>query len=303
MGCDVKVQVRATRLRRNIDIVLGLSEPKPEALTVRAIFCYNKSIPLNNRIPDMGNSSLAVHSNNKYLHFAVGAAAAAIIVYVSGLYFRPSESGATEPPPFVQYDSYGTATVVCGAPDPLVQYLADGSSYAKKFTYGKTSGGTQVLASCSSPFGGVTKFIALRRSKKDGFISYRIKIDGASTPLIDIYSAADRGKDSIPMQGWSFGETFVTTTLPIKFKSSLVIEAEVRGSPSIETPSVIYTGAHVMFEPLISEEALPVRFLKPQEIKFEPGVIPTVNVGNAPTVNVGNTPTVNIGGQPIQIKQ
>lgn len=243
----------------------------------------------------MGNSSLAVHSN-KYLHFAVGAVAMAIVAYVSVLYFRPSESGAAEPPPFVQYDSYGTATAVCGAPDPLVQYLADGSTYAKKFTYGKASGGSQVLASCASKFGGVTKFIALRRSIGGSFISYRIKIDGSSTPLIEIYNAADKGKDTVRPDGWIFGESFVTTTLPIKFKSSLVIEAEVRGNPKYTgDPVTLYTGAHVMFEPLISEEALPVRFLKPQEVKFEAGV--------NPTVNIGNTPTVNIGGQPIQIKQ
>lgn len=251
----------------------------------------------------MGNSFLALHSR-KHLHYAVGAAAALIVVYVSSLYFRPSESQAVTPPPFVQYESYGTATAVCGAPDPLVQYLADGSSYAKKFTYGKTSGGSQVLASCSSLYGGVTKFISLRRSIGSSFISYRIKIDGSSTPLIEIYNAADKGKDTIRPDGWIFGETFITTTLPIKFKSSLVIEAEVRGNPKYSgDPTTLYTGAHVMFEPLISEEALPVRFLKPQEIKFEPGVTPTVNVGNAPTVNIGNSPTVNIGGQPIQVKQ
>jgi hypothetical protein len=106
----------------------------------------------------MGNSSLAVHSN-KYLHFAVGAVAAAIVVYVSILYFRPSESRAVTPPPFVQYDATGTATVVCGAPDPMVQYLKQGSTYAKAFAYSKTNSGTQVLASCSSPFGGVTRQI------------------------------------------------------------------------------------------------------------------------------------------------
>ncbi len=242
----------------------------------------------------MRNISLAPPSR-RHVHYAVGAVAALVIVYVATL-VRPFASEASTIPPMpVEYSAYGTSTVVCGAPDPMVQYLADGSTYAKKFTYGKTSSGTQVLASCSSPYGGVTKFIALRRSKKDSTISYRIKIDGAALPLIDIYNAADRPKDSVQTEGWTFGETYITSTLPIKFKSSLVIEAEVRGKPSIESgDTTLYTGAHVMFEPQNYEDALPVKFLKPQEVKFEPGV--------TPTVNIGNSPTVNIGGQPIQVK-
>lgn len=228
-------------------------------------------------------------SSRKYLHYAVGAIGALVAVYASLVYFRPLESQGATPPPFVQYESYGTASVVCGAPDPLVQYLMEGSTYAKRFTLSNVNGGTQVLASCSSPFGGMTQYISMRRSIPNSFVSYRIKVDGL--PFIEIYNPTETGEESILPSGWVVGESTISTTLPIKFKSSLVIEAEVRGQRNIETPVTLYTGAHVMFQPLISEEALPVRFLKPQEIKFE--------AGTTPTVNVGNSPTVNIGGQPI----
>jgi hypothetical protein len=251
----------------------------------------------------MGTTPTAVNSR-KYVHYMVGASAALVVVYVLSLsYFRPSESlgaAAVVPAPPVQYATYGAPTVVCGSPDPLLSNMTENKTYAKKMSYGGTTGGTQTLLTCTATDGGVIRYISLRRSKSTAPVTYRIKIDGATTPLVEINNSTDTAGETFPMEGWAFGKNIIATNLPIKFNKSLVIEAVTKPDASISASST-YVMAHAMYEPLTNEKEIPVKFLEPQFVKYE--TTPTVNIGNSPTVNIGNSPTVNVGGQPIRVTQ
>jgi hypothetical protein len=212
----------------------------------------------------------------KYANYVIGALAMLAVVAVLGLpMFQPHNANATR----------GPATVVCGSTNPLLTTLGD----FKSLSAGPSGSGPVTLASCSATYGGTTEYMAFRRVM-DGAtatyvnVIYKIYVDGSPTPLITF---SDPTATTGTYGNWSFDKYVLTSTMPIKFTSSLTVTAEVPGDATMATTAFKVAG-HVTFTPG-SEVETPVKFLTPQ----------AVNVNNVPWVYIGNYPWVNILNQPI----
>ncbi len=217
----------------------------------------------------MDTSTINGPKPGSILAVSIGAIGMLIVVGILSLpYFRPTTALAVQ----------GAGSVSCGSPDILMSNASSGPGIVQ-FSSSGTS--TQQIVNCTAPFGGATQAISLRakRARTGDKVTYSINVDGMATPLVTV--GANTDTDAVAsglVSGWQITKDFISTTVPIKFNTSLSISATVEPVSTGGAPTIV--AAHVQYTPDAQE--VPVKFL------------------NVPLINVNGPIHAILDGQPIQ---